>query len=249
MRRRQPLGDLSADPQHFGHVQRTAAVEFLLKRFAGDELHRQEGERLFADLVDLHHILVPNLGRRPSFAQEPFAGGGQGRNLRGHHLDRDDALQGLVEGAKDDAEAPLSEHLEHFVMPQPAERVGPGGRRQEVQAVRFFVRHGAGLGSGIDCQRVVAIGVGYHGRGRAEKSAGRVMGAEQRLDPIAQPGIAPASLVQVCGPGGLVGLFGCFEEDLFHSIRVGRHGALRVGVHPSMRETARFVSPKPEKSS
>ena len=41
------------------------------------------------------------------------------------------------------------------------------------------------------------------------------MGTEQRLDPIPQPGIAPAGAVQVRGPGGLVRLFGRFEEDLF----------------------------------
>ena len=75
--RGQPLGDLPADPQHLGHVERTAPVESLLERLAGDELHHQVRERLLADLVDLHHVLVPNCRRGTGFAQEPFAGGGQ----------------------------------------------------------------------------------------------------------------------------------------------------------------------------
>ena len=61
MGRGQPLGDLPADPQHLGHFERTDPVELLLERLAGDELHRQVGQRLLADLVDLHHVLVPNL--------------------------------------------------------------------------------------------------------------------------------------------------------------------------------------------
>ena len=165
MGRGQPLRDLPADAQHLGHVERAGAVESLLERLAGDELHRQVGERLFADLVDLHHVLVPHLGRRPGLAQEAFAGRGQGRNLRGHHLDRDHALQRLVEGAEDDAEAALAEHLEHFVMPQPAQRVGAGGRGEERQLVGVRVgRAVAGVGR-IERHRPGLARVGRPGRG------------------------------------------------------------------------------------
>ena len=80
----QPLGDLPADPQHLGHVERAGPVEFLLERLAGDELHHQVGQRLLADLVDLHHVLVPDLRRRPGLAQKPLAGGRRGGDLRGH---------------------------------------------------------------------------------------------------------------------------------------------------------------------
>ena len=55
------------------------------------------------------------------------------------------------------------------------------------------------------------------------------MGTEQRLDPIPQPGIAPAGAVQVRDPGGFVRLFGGFEEDLFDAIRVGKHGHSGLG--------------------
>ena len=57
----QPLGDLPADPQHLGHLQRAGAVEPLLERLAGDELHHQVRQRLLPDLVDLHDVLVPDL--------------------------------------------------------------------------------------------------------------------------------------------------------------------------------------------
>ena len=58
----QPLGDLPADSQRFEHVERAGAVELLLQRLAGDELHHQVRQRLFAGLVHLHHVLVPHLG-------------------------------------------------------------------------------------------------------------------------------------------------------------------------------------------
>ena len=58
MGRGQPLGDLPADPQHLRHVERTDPVESLLERLAGDEFHHQVGQRLFADLVHLHHVLM-----------------------------------------------------------------------------------------------------------------------------------------------------------------------------------------------
>ena len=127
----QPLGDLPADPQHLRHVERAGPVEPLLERLAGDELHHQVRQRLLADLVHLHHVLVPDLGRRPGLAQEPLAGRRGGGHLRGQHLHRHDPLEHVVERPEDDAEAALAEHLEHLVVPDPAERVGPGGRRQE----------------------------------------------------------------------------------------------------------------------
>ena len=87
MGRGQPLGDLPADPQHLGHVERAAPVEFLLERLAGDELHHQVGERLFADLVDLHHVLVPNLPPRNGLRAGSVCGRATvAANLRGHHL-------------------------------------------------------------------------------------------------------------------------------------------------------------------
>ena len=89
-----------------GRSARTSAVssgpgpvEPLLEGFAGDELHHQVRQRLLLDRVDLHDVLVPHLGRRAGLAQEPLAGGRGGGQLRGQHLDRDHALQRLVEGA------------------------------------------------------------------------------------------------------------------------------------------------------
>ena len=58
----QPLGDLPADPHDLRHFQRAGAVEPLLQRLAGDELHHQVRQRLFLDGMHLHDILVANLG-------------------------------------------------------------------------------------------------------------------------------------------------------------------------------------------
>ena len=40
-------------------------------------------------------------------------------------------MQHVVERPEDDAEPTLAEHLEHLVVPDPAQRVGPRGRSQE----------------------------------------------------------------------------------------------------------------------
>ena len=51
------------------------------------------------------------------------------------HLDRDHALERLVEGAEHDAEAPLAEDFEDLVMSEAAEGIGPGRRLQEIEGV------------------------------------------------------------------------------------------------------------------
>ena len=75
------------------------------------------------------------------------------------------------------------------------------------------------------------------------------MGTEQRLDPVAQAGVAPAGVVQVRGTGGFVRLFGRFEEDLFDAIRVDRHGRSGLGFTHQCEKPTPIVSPNPEKSS
>ena len=202
----QPLGDLPADPQHLRHVERADPVEPLLERLAGDELHHQVGQRLLGDLVHLHHVLVADLRRRPGLAQEALAGRRGGGQLRGQDLDRHHALQHLVERPEDDAEAALAEHLEHLVVPEPAERVGPGGRGQEPQpsdssSAGRFRRHGIrpamATVSSIDRSRPRSAGR------RVVQEAGRLdVGGEQGLDPPAEPGVPAASPVQVGGSGG-----------------------------------------------
>ncbi len=127
MGRGQSLGNLPANLQHLGHFERAVAVEFLLERLAGDELHHQVGKRLLGDLVDLHHVLMPDGRRRTGFAQEPLAGRRGGGHLRGHHLDGDHALQDVVKGPKHNAKATRAKHLEDFVMPEAAEGIRPGG--------------------------------------------------------------------------------------------------------------------------
>ena len=165
---------------------------------------------------------MPDRGGRAGLAQEPFAGGRGGGQLRGQHLDRDDAVQHLVEGPEHDAEAAPTEDLQHLVMPEPAERAGSAGWGQEGRAAR---RPGAdSIGGRLQGRRARVPGSGQglggtwstpgtHGRGRAEETALRVMGAEQRFDSFPQLGIAPARLVQVGRAGGLVRQLGGLKED------------------------------------
>ena len=143
----QPLGDLPADLQDLRRLQRACPIEPLLERFAGDELHHQVRQRLLLDRVHLDDVLVPNLGRRPGLAQKPFAGGRGGGDLRAQHLDRDHALQRLVEGAEHDAEAALAEDFEHLVMSDAAEGIGPGGRLQEIEGAVLVVARSFAFGS------------------------------------------------------------------------------------------------------
>ncbi len=207
----QPLGDLPADPHDLGHVERPGPVEPLLEGLAGDELHHDVRQRLLADLVHLHHVLVPHLGRRPGLAQEPLAGRRGGGQLRGQHLHRDDPVEHVVERPEDDPEPALAEHLEHLVVPDPAERVGPGGRRQEPER-HLVVGPSAPLleGDRAGGRGVVVV----RGDRRAIEEAVRlVVGAEQRLDPGPQLGIAAAGPVEVSGTARRVDHLSCGVED------------------------------------
>ena len=95
--------------------------------------------RLLLDGVDGDDVLVADGGGGAGLAQEALAGRGRGGQSRGHDLDGDDAVQHLVERLEDDAEAAAAEHLQHLVMPQPAQRAGLGGRLQKVERGILFV--------------------------------------------------------------------------------------------------------------
>jgi hypothetical protein len=177
----------------------------------------QVRERLLGHLVHLHHVLVPHLGARLGLAQEPLPGRRRGGQHRGHHLHRHDPLQHVVEGPEDDPERPLPQHLEHLVVADAAERVGPGGRGEERQRV-------VGLG------RPVAVGRLGHGReafggdgGALHERPGLVVGREEAIDPLARRRVG-ARLVEEGGPLGRVGLFQGGGEDRF----VG-HGPVPAG--------------------
>src|SRR5262245_54706768 len=59
VRRRQPLGDFAADAQQLRPTQNGFTLESLVKRFALEELHRQEGNTpVLADLVNRHDVFV-----------------------------------------------------------------------------------------------------------------------------------------------------------------------------------------------
>src|SRR6266550_3812735 len=87
--------------------------------------------RLLFDGVNVNDVLMPDRGGGTRLAHETLAcwrGGGQARR---HDLDSDHAVQFLVVGLHDGAEAPLAEKLQHLVMPQPAERSRLRGRLQD----------------------------------------------------------------------------------------------------------------------
>ena len=85
------------------------------------------------DGVDADHVVVTHGGGGPGLAGEALAGLAEGGQVRSQHLDRDDAVQLLVEGLEDDAHAAAADHGEHLVMVEPAERAGLLRRGQEVR--------------------------------------------------------------------------------------------------------------------
>ena len=111
----QPEGNLPPQSQDFRQFEWTA-VDALLQVFAGDVFHDQERHRLLFDGMNLHDIFMTKGRDRAGFAGT-LAGHGHGDALRRHHFDGHDAVQPLVKGFEDDAEATLAEHVEHLVVP------------------------------------------------------------------------------------------------------------------------------------
>ena len=216
--------------QDIRRLQRACPIDPLLERFAGDELHHQVRQRLFLNRIHLDDVLVPNLGRGPGLAQKPLAGGRGGSDLRGQHLDRDHALQRLVEGTEHDAEAPLAENFEHLVMPDAAERIRTGGRLQEIEgAVRVITRFFTfgllqvfplTIGSAVERQSGTRR-FQYRGQGLAdrliEKIARAGVSLQQFLDLAPQFSIASAGRMQKGGSLGRGGSFQGREQQSFHS--------------------------------
>ena len=201
----QPLGDLPADPQHLGHVERTDAVEPLLERLAGDELHRQVGQRLLADLVHLHHVLVPDLRRRPGLAQEALAGRRRGGRSAGPAPSTPPraAASRRTPGRRCRSRPGRAPGAPRSARSGRANRAGWAGPGKS--AAR---RRNAGLAVVVRVEARFRINSRQFLGGRAsrpsvrrpraaEETAVRVMGTEQRLDPLPQPGIGPAGFVQV----------------------------------------------------
>jgi hypothetical protein len=134
VRRRQAVGRLHPDAQDFLQLQRPVAVELLLEREAVDVLHHEVRQPLrLRDGVDGNHVLVDDGGRRLGLASEPLAGGAAGRQLRGQHLDRDDAVQRLVERLEHHRHAAPADHFEDFVVVEFAELPRLLGRVEEVK--------------------------------------------------------------------------------------------------------------------
>ena len=112
----------------------SAAVELLLESGAVDELHDQVRHRaLVLDGVEGNDVFVGDGGRRPRLAGEPPQGGAAGRHRRSQRLDGHDPVQLFVQGPQHDAHAALADHLQDLVVPEPAERIRPPRRSQEVE--------------------------------------------------------------------------------------------------------------------
>jgi hypothetical protein len=83
--------------------------------------------------VDGDHVVVTHGSGGPGLADEAPAGSAAGGQVRGQHLDRDNAVQLLIESLEDDTHSAAAEHGEHLVMVEAAEGAGLLGRGQEKQ--------------------------------------------------------------------------------------------------------------------
>jgi len=85
--------------------------------------------------VDDDDVLVADSGRRPGLPDEPLAGRPAGRQGRCQNLDGHHAVELVVERLQNSAEPALPQHLQNFVMRQPAERPGLAAGCQEPEGV------------------------------------------------------------------------------------------------------------------
>ena len=127
------------------------------------------------DRVDGDNLVVGDGGRGAGLAGEPAASGAAGRQLRGHHLDRHDPVQRLVERAKYNTHPAATDNLQHLVVPQSPDRPRLVGRFEEAEHL-VAVR-------GRRCPR--AVRVGYGGKLIAQPHSGRLKEAF-RLRPGSQ---------------------------------------------------------------
>jgi hypothetical protein len=66
-------------------------------------------------------MLMSDGGGGAGLADETLPGRAVGGQLHRQHLDGDDAVQALVKGLEDGAEAPLADDLEDLVVVEPSE--------------------------------------------------------------------------------------------------------------------------------
>ena len=132
---------------HAGSEVEAAAAGKLVQRQPVDKLHREirlavVGE---AGLVDLRDARVMQPAQDLGLVGEPLDDGGRGEaaadDLEGHS-----AAWAILLRLVDGAHAALANDLQHLVMPQPAERVRPSGRGQEVERDVGFGPHSARQG-------------------------------------------------------------------------------------------------------
>ena len=93
--------------------QPAIALELLLQRFAGDQLHHQERQILalvVLDLMDGDDVFVADRSRRPGFPAKSLGGNLILGEFGIENLDGDVALQAGVHGLKDDAHAAAADH-------------------------------------------------------------------------------------------------------------------------------------------
>src|SRR5262245_55074630 len=83
MRRGSLPANLPANLQDLGYRKLPAAFQKTVKRRALEQLHGQERyAAIFADLVNGHDVIAPELGGRPGFPQEALFGRGVGSDPR-----------------------------------------------------------------------------------------------------------------------------------------------------------------------
>ncbi len=94
----QRAGDLDRVGERLGHVEPAQAADARLERLAGDVLeHDERRATILADVDHLHDVRVVELGDGARLAPEPLELGGVAGHGPQHRLDRNGALEHLVE--------------------------------------------------------------------------------------------------------------------------------------------------------
>ncbi len=110
--------------------ERALGLQHLPEGLAGHVLHREEGVPVVLALVeDRDDVRVRERGRRACLAPEAADEGVVVDEVRSHHLERDLALEALVEGEVDGGHPAVGEARQHAVAAvedAPDERVAGG---------------------------------------------------------------------------------------------------------------------------
>ena len=132
VRRRQTAGRLHADPQDIWDIEWSVAVEALLQGDARDVLHDQVGQAVgLVDGMNGDDVIMADGRRRPRLASEAQPARFAGSQVRGQHLDGDNAIERWIQRAEHDAHAAAADHVRDEIGAEAAEMARLLGGAQE----------------------------------------------------------------------------------------------------------------------